>query len=105
MPSASRRGFLRWTSAGIAASGVLGALAPVGALAAGPQTQPLTPMPAAPVPLPMSPSSMPTLGGEPFVVYVSDPSTGAGSILVGERSIPFTSTAIVQTLLQSQAIG
>jgi hypothetical protein len=43
------------------------------------------------------------LGSDPFVVYVSDPATGAGSILVGERSIPFTDGAMVQTL--RQAIG
>ncbi len=100
MPSVSRRGFLRWTSVGIAATGVLGALAPVGALAAGTQDQPLPPMP--------SNTAMPSLsplGGstEPFIVYVSDPAIGSGSILVGERSIPFTDGAIVQTL--RQAIG
>ena len=104
MPSVSRRGFLRWTSVGIAATGVIGALAPVGALAAGPQAQPAAPTtPMAP--MPATPSMPLMAGGEPFVVYVSDPATGAGSILVGERSIPFTNAAIVQTLLSSQAIG
>ena len=47
--------------------------------------------------------AMPLAGGAPFVVYVSDPSTGAGTIMVGERAIPFTNGAIVQTL--RQAIG
>ena len=41
------------------------------------------------------------LGGEPFLVYVSDPASGAGSILIGERSIPFTNGAMVQTLRQA----
>ena len=36
-------------------------------------------------------------------MYVNDPSTGAGTILVGEQAIPFTNGAIVQTL--RQAIG
>ena len=105
MPSVSRRGFLRWTSVGIAATGVIGALAPVGALAATPaQDQPLGPnAPMPPLAPRLSPAGMPMVGGEPFVVYVSDPATGAGSILVGERSIPFTNGAIVQTL--RQAIG
>ena len=42
-------------------------------------------------------------GGQPFVVYINDPSTGAGTILVGEQAIPFTNGAIVQSL--HQAIG
>ena len=101
MPSVSRRGLLRWTSVGIGVSAVMGALAPIGALAAGTQDQPVAPTaPMAPMP---SMPSLPLLGGEPFVVYVSDPATGVGSILVGERSIPFTNGAIVQTL--RQAIG
>jgi anaerobic selenocysteine-containing dehydrogenase len=96
MPSVTRRGFIKWTSVGIAATGALGALAPVGAALA--QPAPARPTPAgAPVP------TLPALGGEPFVVYISDPSTGAGSILVGERSIPFTNGAVVQSL--RQAIG
>lgn len=47
--------------------------------------------------------NMPLSGGMPFTVYVSDPSTGAGTILVGERAIPFSNVAIVQSL--RQAIG
>jgi hypothetical protein len=46
---------------------------------------------------------MPLTGGAPFMVYVSDPSTGAGTIMVGERAIPFTNGSIVQSL--RQAIG
>jgi hypothetical protein len=96
MPSVTRRGFIKWTSFGLAATGALGALAPVGAAFA----QPAPAHPAAPMaPVPTAP----LLGGEPFVVYISDPSTGAGSILVGERSIPFTNGAVVQSL--RQAIG
>jgi hypothetical protein len=40
-------------------------------------------------------------GGQPFVVYINDPSTGAGTILVGEHAIPFTNAAIVQSLHQT----
>ena len=99
MQSVSRRGFIKWTSVGVAATGALGALAmPSGALA---QT---APTPSQPMPMPLSPvPTTPVLGGAPFVVYISDPSTGAGSILVGERSIPFTNAAMVQSL--QQAIG
>jgi hypothetical protein len=93
MSSVSRRGFIKWTSVGLAAAGALGALGPASAMAAGTSQSPsLAPAPTTPL-----------IGGEPFVVYVSDPSTGAGSILVGERSVPFTNGAVVQSL--RQAIG
>jgi hypothetical protein len=42
-------------------------------------------------------------GARPFVVYVNDPTTGAGTILVGEQAIPFTNAAVVNSL--HQAIG
>ena len=100
MPSVTRRDFVKRTSLSIAALGALAGLRPIPALAEG-SPQPNVGVQPMPAPLPIMPS--PVLGGEPFVVYVSDPSSGAGTILVGERSIPFTNSAIVQTL--SQAIG
>ena len=96
MPSVTRRGFIRSTSLSIAALGALGALptlanaSPAASLS---QSQP------GPAPVPV----MPLTGGAPFMVYVSDPSSGAGTIMVGERAIPFTNGAIVQTI--RQAIG
>jgi hypothetical protein len=47
--------------------------------------------------------TLPLAAGAPFMVYVSDPSTGAGTILVGEQAIPFSNGAVVQAL--RQAIG
>lgn len=97
MLSVTRRGFLRSTSLSIAAVGALGAL-PALANASPSQAQAIpAPMP----PIPMPPMSM--SGGAPFTVYVSDPSTGTGTILVGERAIPFINGAIVHSL--RQAIG
>jgi hypothetical protein len=103
MPSVTRRGFIKRTSLSVAAIGALSAIAPFPALAdtlAQNQTQ------AQPMRGPDPKVSVPALnlvGGEPFVVYISDPSTGAGTILVGEQAIPFTNGAIVQSL--RQAIG
>jgi len=101
MPSVTRRGFITRTSLSVAAIGALSAIAPLPALAQTPaQGQPQ------PVRGPQPNGSLPVLnlaGGEPFVVYVNDPSTGAGTILVGEQAIPFSNGAIVQAL--RQAIG
>ena len=102
MPSVTRRGFITRTSLSVAAIGALSAIGPLPALAD-------TPNPGEAQPLRSPQSNIPPLpalnlvGGEPFVVYVNDPSTGAGTILVGEQAIPFTNGAIVQTL--RQAIG
>jgi hypothetical protein len=102
MPSVTRRGFITRTSLGVAAIGALSAIAPLPVLAD--SRTPATPAP------PMQGSGASALvpafniaGGRPFVVYVDDPSTGAGTILVGEQAIPFTNAAIVQSL--HQAIG
>ena len=99
MQPATRRGFLKGSSIGIAALVGLGALPalPVfadGSLApAGPQ-----------VPMPMpAPAPMPMPVGEAFMVYFSDPSSGSGTILIGEQAIPFTNHAIVQSLRQAMA--
>jgi hypothetical protein len=37
------------------------------------------------------------------VVYISEPATGSGTILVGERAVPFTDRRIVASL--QQALG
>jgi hypothetical protein len=97
MLSVTRRGFLRSTSLSIAAVGALGAI-PALANASPSQAQ-AEPAPLQPMPLP----TMPMSGRVPFTVYVSDPSTGMGTILVGERAIPFTNNALVQSF--RQAIG
>jgi len=99
MPSVTRRGFITRTSLSVAAIGALSALGPLPVLAdAQSQAQPRPGLePKFPVP------AVSLVGGQPFVVYISDPSTGAGTILVGEQSIPFTNPAIVSSL--HQAIG
>ncbi len=89
MPSVTRRGFITKTSLSLAAIGALGAVGPLPTLADA-ASQPFSP-----------PTAIPA--GEPFMVYVGDPSTGAGTILVGEQAIPFTNGAVVQAL--RQAIG
>jgi hypothetical protein len=102
MSSVSRRGFLRTTSIGVAALGILSA-APSVVLAqstpsianAAPEAQPSGQMPLD------SNMAMPTQGGTPFMVYISDPSSGSGTILIGEQAIPFTDRAVVQKLLQA----
>ncbi len=103
MPSVTRRGFITRTSLGVAAIGALSAIAPLPVLAD--SRIPATPAqpPHAPDPrVPTMPGQV-LAGGQPFVVYINDPSTGAGTILVGEQAIPFTNAAIVQSL--HQAIG
>jgi hypothetical protein len=87
MPSLSRRGFIKGTSLSVVAIGAIGAVGPLPALA---QT--------------VDAPTMPTIApGQPFTVYVSDPTSGAGTILVGEQAIPFSNGAIVHAL--RQAIG
>jgi anaerobic selenocysteine-containing dehydrogenase len=97
MPSVTRRGFIKSTSLSMAAFGVLAGALPSLANAATDASQ-SQPQPG-PAPVPV----MPMTGGAPFMVYVSDPSSGAGTIMVGERAIPFTNGAIVQSI--RQAIG
>jgi hypothetical protein len=95
MPSVTRRGFITRTSLGVAALGALSAIGPLPVLA---ETRTRAqPSPTGPLP------AVSLAGGRPFMVYVSDPSSGAGTILVGEQAIPFTNSAIVQSL--HQAIG
>ena len=103
MSSVTRRGFLRTTSLSVAAVGFLSTAVPglvraQEATGSAPQSTPQN----APMPLDSN-MAMPIAGGTPFMVYVSDPSSGSGTILVGEQSIPFRDPQIVQKLLQ--AIG
>jgi hypothetical protein len=49
------------------------------------------------------PSPSARIGGAPFVVYISNPSSGSGAILIGEESIPFTNAALVRSLQQAIA--
>ena len=100
MQPLSRRTLITRTSLGIAAIGALSAVFPLPALADGPA---VNPTPAQPVTGPFPVPSMTMPGGAPFIVYISDPSTGSGSILVGEQAIPFTNSAIVQSLRQAMA--
>src|SRR5262245_45235078 len=104
MPSVTRRGFITRTSLGVAAIGALSAIAPLPVLADS-HTAPAPPVrtPEARVPAMPGVAGQALSGGQPFVVYINDPATGAGTILVGEQAIPFTNAAIVQSL--HQAIG
>jgi hypothetical protein len=97
MALTTRRGFLRTTSLGAATIGVLAA-APKLALADGP-------MSTAPRPTvwPETTTALASVSGAPVVVYVSELSAGSGTILVGERAIPFTDRSIVESL--RRAIG
>src|SRR5437870_3975417 len=97
MPSVTRRGFIRSTSLSMAAFGVLAGALPSLANASTDASQ------SQPQPGPATVPVMPMTGAAPFMVYVSDPSSGAGTIMVGERAIPFTNGAIVQSI--RQAIG
>jgi hypothetical protein len=99
MAPLTRRGFIKTTSLSVAALGALGAVLPMPALAEGqaPGGAGTPSMSGTDTHLP--PTAM--LGGAPFMVYISDPSTGAGTILVGEQAIPFTNSTIVQALRQN----
>ena len=101
MLSVTRRDFVKRTTLGIAALGALAAVPPIPALAQGVTSPPSGA--AQPAPMPVVLPNVSLAGGEPFVVYVSDPSSGAGTILVGERAIPFANGAIVQSLQQAIA--
>ncbi len=101
MPSVTRRGFITRTSLGVAAIGALSAIAPFPVLADSgtPPVAPVQPVRGTGLGVPAPPVTL--SGGQPFVVYINDPSTGAGTILVGEQAIPFTNSAIVQSLHQA----
>ncbi|MBV9546964.1 MAG: twin-arginine translocation signal domain-containing protein [Chloroflexi bacterium] len=101
MSSVSRRGFLRTTSLGVAAFGLLSAAPTVVLAQSAPAIAPAA-QPTGQTPLDSN-MLMPASGGTPFIVYVSDPSSGSGTILIGEQAIPFADRALVQRLLQ--AIG
>jgi anaerobic selenocysteine-containing dehydrogenase len=99
MSSVTRRGFLRTTSLGVAAFGILSAAPNVVRAQSAPAGAPDAPQ-MQPMPLDSN-MAMPAPGGTPFMVYVSDPSSGSGTILIGEQAIPFTDRAVVQKLLQA----
>ena len=99
----TRRGFLKKSSVGAAALGLASAV-PSLVHAQEQATQPARPglptggLTPAPAPMPVGP-----LGSTPFVVYVSDPSTGTGSVLIGEEERPFDDPRLVQALQQIKA--
>ena len=100
MSSVTRRGFLRTTSLSVAALGFLSTAAPGLVLAqSATGTAPDTDAQSGPMPLDSN-MAMPATGGAPFMVYVNDPSSGSGSILIGEHAIPFSDRELVQKLLQ-----
>jgi hypothetical protein len=101
MPSVTRRGFITRTSLTVAAMGALSALAPLPALADARPRDAAQPGPRFDPRMPVPVPAVTPVGGRPFVVYISDPSTGAGTILVGEQSIPFINPAIVRSLHQA----
>ncbi|MDQ6674031.1 MAG: twin-arginine translocation signal domain-containing protein [Chloroflexota bacterium] len=105
MQQATRRGFLRTTSIGALAAGVVSAL-PTLVFA---QEQ----APAAP-PNATSPASAPMLqapitssaGGAslaPFTVFVNRPTSNDAVIYIGEREIPLTNTSVIEYLRQIAA--
>ena len=96
MAPVTRRGFLRTTSIGVASLGLLSA-AP--SLALADETGGGEPWPS---PRAAGPGAR-ALGAAPLVVYISEPATGSGTILVGERAVPFTDRRIVASL--QQALG
>ncbi|MBV9580725.1 MAG: hypothetical protein JO057_19260 [Chloroflexi bacterium] len=85
------------------AIGALGAIGPLPALADSQTPARTQPLPGADPRMTPPTPAVSLVGGQPFVVYVSDPSTGAGTIMVGEQAIPFTNSAIVQSLHQAIA--
>ena len=100
MQPVSRRTLIKRTSLGLVAIGALSAVLPLPALADGGAA---ASAPAQPVTGPVPVPSLTLPGGAPFIVYISDPSSGSGSIMIGERAIPFTNSAIVQSLRQAMA--
>ena len=99
----TRRAFLKKSSVGAAALGLASAV-PSLVHAEQQATLPAQPglptggMTTGPAPMPVGP-----LGSTPFVVYVSDPSTGAGSVLIGEEERPFNDPRLIQVLQQIKA--
>ncbi len=104
MEHVTRRRFLRATSVGAAAVGVLSAL-PAHALAdqrQGEASQGQGAPSMAPAVAPSARGGAAALTG-PLVVYINDPASGQGVIFVGEQAIPFDNPALVQTV--QQAVG
>ena len=103
MRQATRRGFLRATSLGAAAAGVLAVL-PTLVLA-----QEQTPgcssnaPSAAPAPSLQVPAVGPAGASTPFTVFVNGPSSNDAVLHIGEQEIPVTDASVVQYLRQLAA--
>jgi len=91
MAKLTRRGLLKQTAVGVATAGVA-----AGVVAAAPH---LTAMADAPTAQTAARSSTVTATG-PLVVHVHNPSTGEGSVLVGEQEFPFHNPDLVRSLLK-----
>ena len=90
MAKLTRRGFIRQTSAGVAATGML---------VAAPQLVAST-EPAADTAITASEPSLAALT-EPMLAHVRDATTGEVSLLVGTREIIFRDTELVMRLLKA----
>lgn len=103
MSEVTRRGFLRTTSVGAAAFGILSSL-PTLVFAEGEDQAPqsATGLPSV-LPQAAGPSATASGGttATPFVVYVADASAGQAVIYVGEQEIPLTDPSIVRALQQA----
>ena len=92
MAKLTRRGLLKQTAVGVATAGVAAsvvAAAPhLAAMADAPTTQAAASSPAV------------TATG-PLVVHVHNPSTGEGSVLVGDQEFTFHNPGLVSSLLKS----
>ena len=98
----TRRSFLKKSSVGAAALGLASAVPSlVHAEQQAEQARPSLPT-GGPAPAPAPAISGP-LGSAPFVVYVSDPSSGSGSVLIGEEERPFNDPRLIQALQQIKA--
>ena len=95
MSDLTRRGFLRTASIGAGALGVIGFLPSIARADQQPQ---LPGMPTGS----FAPASMPSPGAQlsatPMVVFITDPSSGKGTVFVGEQAIPFVNPALVQSV-------
>lgn len=89
MANLTRLSFLKKTSAGAVAIGVLGALPGVARASKQPKTTPA--------------AATALTAAEPFVVYVRNPAAGELSVLIGTHEITVTDADLVARLWQAQA--
>ena len=89
MAKLTRRGLLKQTAVGVATAGVA-----AGVVAAAPHLAAMADAPAA-----QTAAAATVTATGPLVVHVHNPSTGEGSVLVGEQEFPFHNPDLVRSLL------